>query len=244
MYRSFFRTASGTGLVRRPLEIGGSRNHFVPDEAELCVIREDTFYRVGYWRTQTDGCFPISALQSPGVGNPFGVIIDGTLIAAGAEFQHACAHRIAQMTGEYATVVEIGGGFGNMAYYLLKARAGIRYVDFDVPESLALTAYYLGKSSPGREMLLYGEADFAFGPATAYEIALMPPWMMGKLPDRSVDLTFSSHVLWDLIPSAREMYLADIARFTSGVLLDVSDEKDQAAYDYGRLFVCLEKRPS
>jgi hypothetical protein len=131
-----------------------------------------------------------------------------------------------------------------MAYYLLKACAGIKYMDFDVPESLALTAYYLGKSLPGHAMLLYGEADLAFGPDTPCEIALMPSWMMGRLPDRSVDLTFSSHVLWDLIPSAREIYLADIARFTSGVLLDISDEKDQTEEDYERLFTCLEKRPS
>jgi len=244
MYQNFFRTACGTGLARRPLEIGGSRDHFDPDEAELCVIREDTFYRIGYWRVQTAGRLPISALRSPNVGNPFGVIIEETLIAAGAEFQHACAHRIAQLTGAEAKVVEIGGGFGNMAYYLLKESSKIKYVDFDMPESLALTAYFLGKSSPNRLLLLYGEADFSSDPKPTYDIALMPPWMMGRLPDRSVDLTFSSHVLWDLIPSARERYLEDIARFTSGVLLDISNEKDQETGDYERLFTCAERRPS
>jgi len=244
MYENFFCTACGTGLVRRPIKIEDAGNQFDSKDVRLSVIREDTFYRVGYWRTQTDGRLPISVLESPDVGNPFGVTIDGTLIAAGAESQHACAHRIARIAGAQSTVVEIGGGFGNMAYYLLKADATIKYVDFDIPESLALTAYFLGRSAPDRAMVLYGEKEFASGPKSADEVALMPPWMMERLPDKCVDVTFSSHVLWDLIPSAREKYLEEIARFTSGVLIDISNEKDEAAESYGSLFTCVARRPS
>ena len=244
MYENFFCAACGTGLVRRPVKIEDARNQFDSDEVRLSVIREDTFYRIGYWRTQTDGRLPISALQSPDVGNPFGVTIDGTLIAAGAESQHACAHRIAQIAGAQSTVVEIGGGFGNMAHYLLKTDATIKYIDFDIPESLALTAYFLGRSAPDRAMVLYGEKEFASGPTIASESALMPPWTMEKLPDKCVDVTFSSHVLWDLTPSAREKYLEEIARFTSGVLIDVSSEKDEAAESYESLFTCVARRQS
>jgi putative sugar O-methyltransferase len=244
MYENFFRAACGTGLVRRPVKIEDAHNQRDPDDARLCAIREDTFYRVGYWRIQTGGQLQVSALRSPDVGNPFGVTIDGTLIAAGAESHHACAHCIVQMAGAGATVVEIGGGFGNMAYYLLKAGTSIKYVDFDVPESLALTAYFLGRSAPHLAMVLYGEKEFAPGPKTAYEVALMPPWMMERLPDNGVDVTFSSHVLRDLTPSAQQKYLEEIARFTSGVLIDISNEKDESAESFERLFTCVARRPS
>jgi hypothetical protein len=136
-----------------------------------------------------------------------------------------------------------------MAYYLLEANPEIRYLDFDMPESLALAAYYLGKSAPDRTMLLYGELSSLRDSIAEYDIALMPPWEMGKLATRSVELTFASHVLSDLIPTAREKYLKEIARFTGGLLLEIGGEESNetlaslAGY-YDLLFSLVEKRPS
>jgi len=249
MYENFFQDPSGKGLVRLPPGGTSANYQFELNDEDRWLVQEDMFYRLGYWRKQTNDRFPVSVLRGPSVGNPFGVMIEGTLIPVGAEYQHACADRIANLTSRQAIVVEIGGGFGQMAYYLLEANPEIRYLDFDMPESLALAAYYLGKSAPDRTMLLYGELSSLRDSIAEYDIALMPPWEMGKLATRSVELTFASHVLSDLIPTAREKYLKEIARFTGGLLLEIGGEESNetlaslAGY-YDLLFSLVEKRPS
>lgn len=249
MYENFFQDLSGKGLVRLPPGGTSANSQFELNDEDRCLVREDMFYRLGYWRKQTNDRFSVSVLRGPSVGNPFGVMIEGTLIPAGAEYQHACADRIVNLTSRQATVVEIGGGFGQMAYYLLEANPEIKYLDFDIPESLALAAYYLGKSAPDRAMLLYGEVGSLHDSITNYDIALMPPWEMGKLATRSVELTFASHVLSDLIPAAREKYLQEIARFTNGLLVEIGREESNEALGrfaghYDLLFSLVDKRPS
>ena len=232
MYRNFFRDPCGTGLVPRPPGRAASYfNNRISDTQRRFILGE-SLHRIDYWRTQTGGRFPLSCLRGSGVGNPFGVLLDGTLVAAGAEFQHCCADRILSLCtadfpkrnpadGPDLTVAEIGGGFGGMAYYLLRGNPAVTYLDFDVPESLALTAYYLSKSLPQAAMLLYGEAEFTEGCANRYDVILMPPWELGKLSANSVDITFSSHALSDLVPAARAEYMREIARATRGWLLTV-----------------------
>lgn len=56
-----------------------------------------------------------------------------------------------------------------MAYFLLRAHPDVKCVDFDVPESLGLAAYYLGQSMPGTRMLLFGEAEFTPDSLACYD---------------------------------------------------------------------------
>lgn len=175
----------------------------------------DALHRIDYWKEQTGGRFDLRDLAGPNVGNPFGALIEGTLVRTGAEYQHYCAQRISELLPSGpACVVEIGGGYGGMAYYLLRNRPGLRYIDFDVPESLALTAYYLLKSLPHLSIVLYGEEKLtqeAHGEST---VILMPVFELGKVPTKSVDLAFSSHTMSNLSHDAVAEYLKEIGRMT------------------------------
>ena len=249
MYGNFYRDPCGKGLVRRPPRRKDRKLQVEFDYEDIQLMREDIFYRLGCWRTQTKDRYPISVLQATAVGNPFGVTIDKSLIPVGAEFHHACSDLIADLTNRQGNVVEIGGGFGNMAYYLLRANPQISYVDFDVPESLALAAYYLGKTAPDRVMRLYGEMNSLQGLSVDFDIALLPPWEMSKLASKSVELTFASHILSDLIPIVREQYLREISRFTSGLFVEIGKEEADEAPEslsnlYEHLFAIVEKHKS
>ncbi|HZC24565.1 MAG TPA: hypothetical protein VE866_14580, partial [Candidatus Binatia bacterium] len=150
MYGRFYRDQCSKGLIGWPRcwDRDAARKRI--EEAELHTMREETLYRIACWRAETGGKYPISILESPGIGEPFGVWIDGTFVTSRAEYHHACAIRAGSLTPQLGTVVEIGGGYGGMAYYLLKQSSRWRYIDFDVPESLALAAYYLGTALPER----------------------------------------------------------------------------------------------
>ncbi len=247
MYRNFFFDACGKGLVQHPPNRTNSGASFDLNEDDFRFIHEDAWHRIGYWRTMTEQRYPLTALQASSVGNPFGTTLEGVFVPVGSEYHHACADRIMTLTGEHATIVEIGGGYGHMAYYLLRDAQTIRYLDFDVPESLALAAYYLGRSLPEKRMLLYGEESLSIETIGNWDILLMPPWEMNKLTRGCAHLTFSSHVFPDMAPQTREAYLQQVACFTSGYVVDIGDDPSQAAGEaleevFSRLFGAVEKR--
>jgi hypothetical protein len=242
MYARFYRDPCSMGLVSWPPGWEGASPRDAIDEAELRILRDETLYRIGCWRVETGGRYAVSALETPDVGEPFGVWVDGTLVVDRAEYHHACASRTAALASAAGTVVEVGGGYGGMAWHLLRVDAEMRYIDFDVPETLALAAYYLGNAFPERPLVLCGEEGDALRSLPPGSMALLPPWTMQCVQDKSVDVAFSSHLLCDLHAVARERYLAEIARFTTGYLVDYGREDAAAAEAFERHFHLIERR--
>lgn len=215
MYRNFFRDPCSTGLIGVPPKMGGAYLGAPVDDRYSRLFLSNALHRVDYWREVTGDHFALRDLAGPDVGNPFGVSIEGVLIRSGTEPQHYFAQRIADLlpTGR-AIVAEIGGGFGGMAYYLLRDRPEISYCNFDVPESIALASYYLLKSFPHWKFLLYGEDELSAAPLGRYNAILLPTFEIESVPPKSVDLTFSSHTLSDLERSCMGEYLEHIVRIT------------------------------
>jgi putative sugar O-methyltransferase len=215
MYRNFFRNSCSTGLLGAPF--GMAKAYFGGNIKDLHrrFYLSHVLYRYDYWKEQTEGRFPLRDLYGPGIGNPFGVQIEGTHIHVGAEYAHYCAHRIDRMLpAGPATVVEIGGGYGSMAYYLLRDRAELTYINFDVPESIALSSYYLLKAFPNLEFLLYGEEELTSQAIARVDVVLMPAFEITAMPAASSDVSFSSHAMSDLSVEAMEVYLNNIDRMT------------------------------
>jgi hypothetical protein len=70
---------------------------------------------------------------------------------------------------------------------------------------------------------------------------------MKQVADKSADLTFSSHLLADVPPSARDEYLRQIRRFTRGYVINVAIEQPEADWKaladaFDRSFELIEKR--
>lgn len=225
MYRNFYRDPCSIGLILRPPGqaawwMGGFAN-----DLRRRFLLSEALYRVDYWRSQTGSRYSLSELQVPSIGDPFGVLLEETLIASGAEYQHYCAQGILDLLGSPSGVVaEIGGGFGGMAYYLLRSKPQITYINFDLPESLALSAYYLSKAVPDASMLLYGEEELTPDAICHHDVILMPTWKLRRLPSKAVNLTFSSHALSDVGSLARANYLEQITRATRESILYIGDQ--------------------
>ena len=250
MYRNFFRDDCATGLVPVQRMKGGYLGEVIADfHRRLYLI--DALFRLDYWKNQTDCRYELRDLAGPPVGNPFGVMLEDTLVRAGAEYQHYCAHRIAGLLQPgTATVAEIGGGFGGMAYYLLRDRQATTYIDFDVPESIALSSYYLLKAFPELKVVLYGEAELTADAISQADILLLPLFEIAQLPPGTVDLSFSSHAISDLSPALMAEYLNDIARLTRRHFLYIGKDRlakviAQADPGTERIpFTALDIRPS
>ena len=249
IYSNFFRDPCSTGLVGVPY--GMTKTYFGPRMKDIHrrVYLSDTLYRIDHWQAQTEGRFSLRDLATPDVGNPFGVLVDGTLVGVQSDFRHYCAHKLADLLDSgTSTVVEIGGGFGGTAYYLLRDRPGIKYLDFDVPESIALTSYYLMKAFPDLTFLLYGEKPLTKESIAQADVILMPLFEMERVPPSSVDITFSVHAMSDLSPEALACYLENIERTTQNIFFSVGvDRADPSmsawiAQNYSS-FTLKEERP-
>jgi hypothetical protein len=224
MYANFFRDPCSTGLV--PVPWGMARKLFggpIPGVYRRACLG-DALRRIDYWTAQTRGRFELRQLAGPGLGNPFGVFIDGTLLAPAAEYHHYCAQRLLSQLGAGRRVVaEIGGGYGGMAYYLLRDGGALTYLNFDVPESLALMSWYLMKAFPSSRFLLYGEKEIGEQFAMGADVLLMPPSAMTRVSERSVNVTFSSHAISDLSRDDLTAYLNLVERMTQNYFLHIGN---------------------
>ena len=225
-YANFFRDRCANGLVGVPYGMANAYFRSGMQDVHRHAYLGDALYRIDYWISQTGGQFDLADLAGPAVGNPFGISIRGTLVRPGSEYQHYCAHEILKRLDRRPSVVgEIGGGYGGMAYYLLRDGWPLAYVDFDVPESLALASYYLMKAFPSRRFLLYGERELTVEALAASDIVLLPLFEMDRMPAGFLKLAFSSHTLGDLSDRAMAAYLASINRMTSGSLICCGDSR-------------------
>jgi hypothetical protein len=226
MYRNFFRDPCSAGLLGAPH--GMSRAYFsgAIKDIHRQFYLSHALYRLDYWMEQTGARFVLGDLAGPLVGNPFGVLINGTLLRVGAEYAHYCAYRVdGLIDSKKTTVAEIGGGFAGMAYYLLRDHTNVTYCDFDLPESIALASYYLLNSFPWLKFLLYGEEELTRESIARADVVLMPTFELATIPRESIDITFSSHGMSDLSPQAIVEYMNNIVRATSRTFLYIGNSR-------------------
>ena len=131
-------------------------------------------------------------------------------------------------------VVEIGGGFGGLLYYLSKLRR-VDYCSYDVPAAIAIQTVFIGESCPNIQLHLYGEAKHNHvGPI----VRLLPSWLLGLSEARGseepVDLIINQDTIADLGQETR----AQILKYISTVLKEffISIGPDSSADSDGLSF--------
>ncbi|HEV3305047.1 MAG TPA: putative sugar O-methyltransferase [Candidatus Sulfotelmatobacter sp.] len=228
MYQNFFRDPCSTGLVGLPIKIpnlfsgGGIKQKF--REYIAC----DVAHRYDLWQSRTGSKYTAAALSAPMVGNPYGYTMGDVFIRAGGDYQHYYAHAIAELaaSSEDRTVVELGGGFGGLAYYLVRDNPQVTYVDFDLPEATALASYYLMRCLPNVPIRLYGEAELSADVLATPGFVMMPSFEIMKMPSKSAAVSFNSYSLAEMAPAAIGVYLDEIARITCGYFLHVNHNRN------------------
>ena len=159
----------------------------------------------------------IAELEPPTVGSPWGLKVDSTLVLGTAPRHHYYADQVAQLVAsvERPRVAEIGGGFGGFAYYLLARRCPkASYLDFDLPEVVALASYYLLSAFPDRTTVLYGEAQLDEQTLATSDLVLMPNFAIDTLPPRCVDVVLNSASLSEMHRPTVERYITDVGRIS------------------------------
>lgn len=154
----------------------------------------------------------LKQLTLPPIGNPFGCNLNGTLLTGSSLHSNYYAEKIdALIQGiERPVVAEIGGGSGVMAYYLLQRNSSLRYLNFDLPEILAVSQYFLMMALPDRKFKLFGEE------VEDFDIALLPNFSIADMADNSCDVVANIHSLSEMTREAVDEYSKQISRICKG----------------------------
>lgn len=227
MYQNFFRDGCSTGLVGLPVDIPNLLSGGAIKQKFREYIVCDVLHRYDLWRKRTENKYTAAVLSAPLVGNPYGYTMDEVFIRAGGDYQHYYAYAIAELmdSGKNTTVAELGGGFGGLAYYLVRDNPQVTYVDFDLPEATALASYYLMRSLPNVRIHLYGETELSAALAMP-GLVMMPSFEIMKMPPKTAAVSFNSYSLAEMSPATIRVYIDQITRITSGYFLHVNHNRN------------------
>ncbi|MDB5288278.1 MAG: hypothetical protein JWR05_3227 [Mucilaginibacter sp.] len=225
MYENFMREDCSMGLHGLPTNMKETYFNGKISKLDGDIYLHDAIYRYNHWKKLTDNKYLISDLYMPNYGNPYGYYINNEFVRTGAEYLHyyaTCISGLISKEKDRKFVVELGGGYGGLGYFLSKKIQNLTYVDFDLPENMALTAYYLMNSFPDKKVLLYGEGDLNEENLNEYDIVIMPNFELQNLPSAKADLAFNSYSLAEMSIDTINTYIHELKRATKEHIFHVN----------------------
>ena len=217
IYNNFMRDNCSVGLHGLPVDM--FKHYFSGNITKKYkkLFVEDSLYRFNLWRKSIGKALGVGALDAPLIGNPYGFYIDGKFIRAGADYHHYYATIISRLIrgGGRKSVMELGGGYGGMAYYLMRDNSDITFIDFDLPENLALASFYLMSAFPDKKIALFGEVDLLAEDLKQFDAVMMPNFEIDRISDGSVDLVFNSYSLAEMDSETIANYINNFNRTAS-----------------------------
>ncbi len=154
----------------------------------------------------------VSKLVRPAIGNPYSYNMEGHTIFPCAEYHYTFSEKISILLKKKSKpiILELGGGFGGMAYYCMRDIPNVKYICIDLPENAALQAYYLKSHFPDKKIRLYGENNID----NDYDALVLPNYAIESLNQNSVDLSFNSYSLAEMGKETMENYVKIISNIT------------------------------
>jgi hypothetical protein len=183
---------------------------------KACYLKYKFLRALKIWKWFYGNRRDVSALGYPQVGNQAGALIDGRFVGYGSFFNEIYGSILSGILAGIPSpvVAELGAGYGKLAYFVLRDLDTFTYLDFDLPETLCLAAYYLMNVWPDKKVLLYGEDDFSADSFAKYDLIFMPPQEIEPLGRDSVDLFLNKNSLGEMARESVTNYVQHIGEAT------------------------------
>lgn len=163
-----------------------------------------------------------SVLEVPTVGNPWGLELDGVLVTPLALRFDTHARQIAELLRDIddPVVAEIGGGYGGMAHRAITRAPEVSYVDFDLPETLVLAAFYLKATMPDSKVQLWEKGmPLGRGELREHSVVLAPHYAFAEVEPLSLDLLLNAFSLSEMRPETMSAYIGMLPERCRGYFL-------------------------
>ncbi len=167
------------------------------------------------WRTASPNT-SLDELDAPKIGNPWGYSLAGILLFEPVFEYHFQANYFRRLLCEIETpvVLEIGGGFGGLGFYLLRRGGPIKYIGLDLPENILLQTYYLSCAFPGASILTYSKNFSRLDRTTIsnYDIILLPNFVLPDIESSTADIIINIRSLSEMASETIAEYIHQIDR--------------------------------
>ncbi|OGO54091.1 MAG: hypothetical protein A2Z32_13180 [Chloroflexi bacterium RBG_16_69_14] len=166
----------------------------------------------------------LDVLQEPMLGNPILIrhgrrSISQDLANSALELdaiEEALTHSLA--AGE--TVIELGAGYGRLAWMALASTPGLRYILVDIPPALAIAEEYLTSLFPQRRAFRFRHFDRHEDIAAELgqaEIVFLTPNQLDAIPPQRADLFINISSFQEMRPDQIANFLVQVGRHTDGI---------------------------
>ena len=180
-------------------------------------LKNEIFLRqLKQWKWINNNHKSISTLSYPRFGNQSGAYIEDKFLGPGSFGNEFYGSILSELISDlkHPVVADLGAGYGKLAYFTLRNVKEFTFIDFDLPETLCLAAYYLMKSWPNKKTLLYGEDTFSENSKQKYELIFMPSNQIQYVGKDSIDLFMNKNSLGEMSPDAAINYVNHICNST------------------------------
>jgi len=150
----------------------------------------------------------------PKIGNPCGVFVDNKILPIECLRHTYRAEEISNLLTDKnkATVVEIGGGYGGLAYQVMAKmdqNTDLNFVLYDIPEALVVSTAFLLAAFPNKHITLLGEEK---EDNIKSSLSILPHFLIDQLESASVDLFYNSCSFSEMDQRSASKYLSIIER--------------------------------
>ena len=216
-YKNFFRESLSTGLHGLHFEMVEKymTNGKPISQSDMSTYADSIMHNFNMFLKGSPN-FDIKKLVRKSIGNPYGFEVDNHFIDYGSEYQYHYSRQIIKLLNQASetVIMELGGGYGGMAYYLMRDYPQATYIGYDLPENAALQAYYLLTAFPDKKIVLSGEANLSTQDFKSVDAMILSNFEMDLLPENSIDYSFNSYSLAEMELDAIKNYLNIICKCT------------------------------
>jgi hypothetical protein len=180
LFTNFFQTSCGYGIMTPSFS---EINQY--DLKSQILWDLDALFEFGEMDFEDD------ILYSPPVGAPYGLNIDDKIISPDSPRHLYFAQKLLKFNTD---ILEIGGGYGGLIYFLKKLGFNNIYFNVDLPETLYIAYYFLRKNNINC-VLVTGE-NFQIEKGTVY---LIPHFLLNKIQEKiHFDTFFNANSLSEM----------------------------------------------
>ena len=164
----------------------------------------------------------LDRIAEPGFGNPVAVRFKGHLVSE--DLCHSVEEYASVMAGvnpgfDVQRVVELGAGYGRLAYVFASAKPSAQYFVVDIPPALYVSQTYLRAVLPDVPIFPFRSFESLSEVATelaAAKIVFLEPQQLDLFPDGYFDLVLTVSTLHEMRRDQIAHYLNSIERLCGG----------------------------
>ncbi len=163
------------------------------------------------------------SIDEPGLGNPLVVRYRGRRLSQdlcnSALEMTAILEALPDQRPPDAGILELGGGYGRLAWMFLECFPTVRYLCVDIPPALAVAERYLSLLFPERRHFAFRHFDSFAGIRDEFEAAqiiFLTPNQLAGIPAQSVGLSINVSSLHEMRPEQIAFYLRVVDEHTDG----------------------------